>query len=111
MMANKQEPVAWRWREHGQKEWQFATIAPAPEDYRDNEIEPLYSASALASKDAEIAALWKALEPFAEVASPETGGVDDDEPDDRHIWEHPCALDLTLGDLRRALKAWETHNG
>ena len=49
---------------------------------------------------ARIAALEEALEPFAEAANNL-----DDEPDGAELWEHPAAIVLTAGDLRKAAAA------
>lgn len=45
-------------------------------------------------------ALRAGLEPFAKALA--DGGDDESQPDDRDIWEHPIAMLITLGDLRRA---------
>lgn len=43
----------------------------------------------------------EALMPFSEAAK----SCDESEPDNRDIWEHSAAMDITIGDLRRAALA------
>ena len=47
---------------------------------------------------ARISELEKALRPFVDAAV----DVDDDAKDDWNIWESPCAMSITVGDLREA---------
>lgn len=87
-----------------------------PEE-RDSECEQASAlcwkaADVLASKDAEIAALREALEPFAAVANE----YDDAEDDDFEVWrdagpERAVRASFKLDNYRRARKALETHNG
>lgn len=53
------------------------------------------------SKDKRIAELETALAPFAEASK----DFDAECLDQWDIWEHPAALNITVGDLRRALSA------
>lgn len=69
----------------------------------------------LGTKQGESAELWntrvsstlrEALEPFAKAYEDEGDGPWHE--DGHNLWEHPAALDLTVGDLRRARAAIET---
>jgi len=53
--------------------------------------------------EALVEKLKEALKPFAEAA--DTTDANDDYSS-ASIWEHPSALDLTIGDLRRARRAY-----
>ncbi|MBO0141465.1 hypothetical protein JZX87_09850 [Agrobacterium sp. Ap1] len=57
--------------------------------------------AALAAKDAEIAALKAALEPFADAAE----NLDDDHKDSSPIWEAPAAMSIDAKHLRAARAA------
>lgn len=58
-------------------------------------------AALLKAKDKRIAELQAALAPFAEASK----DFDAECLDQWDIWEHPAALNITVGDLRRALSA------
>lgn len=51
---------------------------------------------------AELEKLRDALKPFAEAADSTDAN---DDYSSASIWEHPSALDITIGDLRRARRA------
>src|ERR1051325_4590617 len=52
------------------------------------------------AKSTRIAELEEALRPFKRAM--EDWGDDNGQPDRWNIWEHPVAMNITLGDLRRA---------
>lgn len=56
--------------------------------------------AALADAHERIAQLTQALAPFAAAAD----DVDDAALDRSRIWEMPCAMNITVGDLRTALR-------
>nr|WMC99291.1 hypothetical protein RAR13_11600 [Aminobacter aminovorans] len=58
-------------------------------------------AALLKAKEKRIAELETALAPFAEASK----DFDAECLDQWDIWEHPAALNITVGDLRRALSA------
>jgi hypothetical protein len=65
----------------------------------------------VSSLEEENKRLREALKPFAE-AGDNTDANDD--YSSASIWEHPCAMDITIGDLRRARRIClqtEDHNG
>jgi hypothetical protein len=64
-------------------------------------------ATALAEKDAEIASLREALQPFADAAA----DLDDSTPDHCDMWEHHVAMAVSAGDFRRALAKHGGNNG
>jgi len=60
---------------------------------------------ALAAKDAELAKLRDALEPFAKVAEHDIGESETDDDLFRPMMQHNRAPRLTVGDMRKALAA------
>lgn len=62
------------------------------------------AATALATQDARIKELEEALRPFADACE----AVDDAALDRYEIWEAPAAMEIRVGDLRRARSTVQT---
>lgn len=92
--AGEVVPVAWRWRERGQKGWRVASSPPDRDDYKWNEIVPLYSADALTTLSARIAELEAKVEEAGKVIAPFAN----------------CAIDkadFPLGEDYEAARRWQ----
>lgn len=94
----KHTPEPWRWEEYLSPKGMFFVRGPNGEHIVGG---PVLTNEANAKLIAAAPEMACALKPFVLAAE----DIDDDELDNRSMWEHPASMNLTVGDFRNAMRA------